>query len=305
MNNKKLVFYMSPYLLWMSLFFLIPTLLVILVSFFDQQSWDQLLTLVRDFHPLAREKGLFGAIQETLKVKEPFNFSFHAYRELFEPRVLVTIQRTFLISLASSIICVLLSVPTAHYISRSEYKNIWLMLLIVPFWTNCLIRIYSWIKILGNNGFLNSFLLNLSIIQEPIPLLYNNFSVIMVSVYVCLPFSIIPVFSAIEKFDFSLWEASEDLGAKTYQSLLYVYLPGIKTGISSAFVFAFINTFGNYAVARLVGGQDSYMLGNLVVHNATVGRSMPLAAAISTVISIVAVVCMLFVSSQNLKKRHV
>ncbi len=201
--------------------------------------------------------------------------------------------RTFVISLIASIVCVCMSIPTAHYISRSAYKNTWLMLLILPFWTNFLIRIYTWIKILGNNGMINSFLLNLHIIKDPIPMIYNNFAVTTISIYVCLPFAIIPIFSAIEKFDFSLWEASEDLGAKPYQTFLRVYLPGIKYGISSAFVFTFINTFGNYAVAKLVGGQNSYVLGSLVVHNATVGRNMPLAAAISTVISIIALVLMM------------
>lgn len=296
--NKKLTIYMLPYLLWMSLFFLVPTLLVILVSFFDQNSWDNLISTIREFHPAIKQFGLEKAIQQILTSEKAFKFSLAAYHELFEPRVLVTLYRTFSISIVASIVCVILSIPTAHYISRSPYKNTWLMLLILPFWTNFLIRIYTWIKILGNNGLLNGFLLHLNIIQEPLPLIYNNFAVTMVSIYVCLPFSIIPIFSAIEKFDFSLWEASEDLGAKTWQSLLYVYLPGIKTGISSAFVFAFINTFGNYAVARLIGGQDSYMLGNLVVHNATVGRNMPLAAAISTVISVIAILMLLITTNK-------
>ncbi len=275
--NKKALLYSSPYLIWMSLFFLVPTLLVILVSFFDQSSWDSLISAIRN--------------SNTSNLK--LNFTLNAYKELLEPRVTITIYRTFIISLIASIVCVFLSIPTAHYISRSPYKNTWLMMLILPFWTNFLIRIFTWIKILGNNGILNNFLLNLHIVNEPIPMIYNNFAVTTMSIYVCLPFSIIPIFSAIEKFDFSLWEASEDLGAKPWQTFFSIYLPGIKYGISSAFVFTFINTFGNYAVAKLVGGQNSYVLGSLVVHNATVGRNMPLAAAISTVISIIAVILMM------------
>ncbi|MGL4676661.1 MAG: ABC transporter permease [Brevinema sp.] len=294
--NKKLWIYVTPYLIWMSLFFLIPTLLVILVSFFDQNSWDLLISLIRDFHPTVRNEGIFVAFQKITEFS--FHFTLDAYKELFEPRVTITIYRTFVISLIASIVCIILSIPTAHYIARSKHKSTWLMLLILPFWTNFLIRIFTWIKILGNNGILNSFLLNLQIIREPIPMIYNNFAVTVMSIYICLPFSIIPIFSAIEKFDFSLWEASEDLGAKTWQSFFYVYLPGIKHGISSAFIFSFISTFGNYAVAKLVGGQNSYVLGSLVVHNATVGRNMPLAAAISTVISVITLLFILVASTQ-------
>ncbi|MGL5955229.1 MAG: ABC transporter permease [Brevinema sp.] len=301
--NKNSWLYVTPYLIWMSLFFLIPTLLVILVSFFDQNSWDLLTSLIRDFHPTAQNEGLLIAFQKVFDFS--FLFTLDAYRELFEPRVTITLYRTFTISLIASIVCIILSIPTAHYISRSQYKSTWLMLLILPFWTNFLIRIFTWIKILGNNGLLNSFLLELNIIQAPIPMIYNNFAVTVMSIYVCLPFSIIPIFSAIEKFDFSLWEASEDLGAKPWQSFFYIYLPGIKNGISAAFIFAFISTFGNYAVAKLVGGQNSYVLGSLVVHNATVGRNMPLAAAISTVISIITLLLMLIVSTQMLKEEQI
>ena len=300
MNSNKLYFYIAPYLIWMSLFFVIPTLLVIIVSFIDQASWDAIITAIRNFHPNIRTDGLLVALQK-VGDQAQLNFTLDAYKELLEPRVTVTIFRTFVISLISAIVCLLLSIPTAHYISRSSQKNTWLMLLILPFWTNFLIRIFIWIKILGNNGMLNNFLQSLQIISEPLPLLYNNFAVTTLSIYVCLPFSIIPIFSAIEKFDFSLWEVSDDLGAKPWQSFLYVYLPGIKNGVISAFIFAFINTFGNYAVAKLVGGQSSYVLGSMVVHNATVGRNMPLASAISTVICLVALLLMLFNTPKGLK----
>lgn len=295
MNNRKLNFYAFPYMIWMSLFFVIPTLMVILVSTIDQVSWDALVTAIRNFHPMVREDGISTALRTTgqsLSLK----FSLGAYKELFEPRVTITLMRTLRISVIAAVVCVVLSIPSAHFISRSSHKNTLLMLLIVPFWTNFLIRIFTWIKILGNNGIINQFFLSTGFITTPLPLMYNNFAITVMSIYTCLPFAIIPIFSAIEKFDFSLWEVSEDLGAKTWQSLLYVYFPGIKNGIASALVFSFINTFGNYAVAKLVGGRSSYMLGSLVVHNATVGRNMPLAAAISTMICFLALVLMLLTS---------
>ncbi len=299
--NNKLHLYTTPYLIWMSLFFVVPTLLVILVSFTDQVSWDIIVTAIRNFHPNARQHGFGYALQEFIPQFSQLNFSLGAYQELFEPRVTITMTRTFTISFVSAVVCVLFALPTAHYISSSPQKDLWLLLLILPFWTNFLIRIFTWIKILGNNGIINSTLLNMGILDKPLAMIYNNFAVTIMSIYVCLPFAIIPIYSAIEKFDSSLWEVSEDLGARPWQSFVYVFLPGIKGGIISAFIFAFINTFGNYAVAKLVGGQDSYVLGTLVVHNATVGRNMPLAASISTVICLVALSLMLLNTSKPLK----
>ncbi|MGL4393925.1 MAG: ABC transporter permease [Brevinema sp.] len=298
--DKKLKLYVAPYLIWMSLFFVIPTILVILVSFVDNQSWNQILIAIRDFVPTLKSKGLGDALGTFANLD--LKFSLAAYVELSEPRVVVTILRTLTIALITSIFCVLIALPSAHFISRSSYKDLWLLLLILPFWVNFLIRIFSWVKILGNNGLINATLLAMGVIDKPLALLYNNFSVTLMSIYICLPFSIIPIFSTIEKFDFSLLEAAEDLGAKKWQSLLFVYIPGISSGLISAFVFTFINTFGNYAIARLVGGQDSYVLGSLVVHNATVGRNMPLAAAISTVICLVALILMMV--SQKIQKEQ-
>lgn len=299
--SKKLNCYAAPYLLWMSLFFVIPTLLVILISFIDNQSWNELVNAIKLFSQNKKTQGLLQALSSFSNLN--LQFSGIAYLELFEPRVIVTMMRTFIISSITAVVCVLFSLPTAHYISRSSYKDFWLLLLMLPFWVNFLIRIYSWIKILGNNGLINSTLLSIGMIEKPLSLLYNNFSVTLISIYICLPFAIMPIFSAIEKFDFSLLEAAEDLGAKSWQSFLYIYIPGISSGLISAFVFTFINTFGNYAVARLVGGQDSYVLGNLVVHNATVGRNMPLAAAISTVICFFALV-LIMISQKTYKESN-
>ena len=116
MNSNKLYFYIAPYLIWMSLFFVIPTLLVIIVSFIDQASWDAIITAIRNFHPNIRTDGLLVALQK-VGDQAQLNFTLDAYKELLEPRVTITIFRTFVISLISAIVCLLLSIPTAHYIS--------------------------------------------------------------------------------------------------------------------------------------------------------------------------------------------
>lgn len=295
LKKESLNRYALPFVFWMLVFFAIPSLLIVFVSFIDNQSWKDIILLISEVTPILytqgpKEAGQFFFNSPAL---ENLSFNLNAYRELFEPRVLATTFRTFIISGIASIICVVIALPAAYYISRSRYKEYWVLLIALPFWTNFLLRIYAWIIVLGNNGVVNMFLLNIGVIQKPLPLMYNNFSVTMISIYVALPFAIIPIYSAIEKFDFSLLEASEDLGASFLQTFWWVFIPSIKNGIIAAAVFVFINTFGNYAVAKLVGGQGTYVLGTMVAHNATVGRNMPLAASISTVISLVALLMML------------
>ncbi|MGL5720960.1 MAG: ABC transporter permease [Brevinema sp.] len=294
--KRKLNHFAAPFIFWMMAFFFLPTLLIFVVSFMDNQSWKDLTALIAKVAPVLYSRGPVEAwsMASSSPVWENIHFNLDAYRELLATRVLVTTWRTIVISTVASIISVILSVPTAYYISRSQYKAYWVLLIALPFWTNFLLRVYAWISILGNHGAVNTLLLKLGWIQSPLTLLYNNFSVTMISIYVALPFAIIPIYSAIEKFDFSLLEAAEDLGASTRQSFWKVFYPGIKNGVYSAAAFVFINTFGNYAVAKLVGGQGSYVLGTLVAHNATVGRNMPLAASISTVISLIALLVMMW-----------
>lgn len=286
-------FYTTSYLIWMFCFFVLPTCIVFLISFIDHPSWNHLITAINTFYYELQHTNSTTSFLNLKHALSSIHFTISSYTQLTESRVSITLARTLLISLGTAIFCIFISLPSAYFIADSKHKNLWILLLILPFWTNFLIRIFMWIKILGNNGILNKFLLSLHMIKTPITLLYNNVIVTFVCIYITLPFAIIPIFSAIEKFDRSIWEASEDLGAKSWQTFLYIFIPGIKHGISSAFVFSFINTFGNYAVAKLVGGQDSYVLGNLVVHNATIGRNLPLAAAISTVICIISILIVL------------
>jgi spermidine/putrescine transport system permease protein len=160
-------------------------------------------------------------------------------------------------------------------------------LIIIPFWTNFLIRIYAWIAILGNNGFLNSLLLSTNIIPDHIQFLYNKYAVILVTAYTYLPFAILPLYSTIEKFDFSLLEAAQDLGASKWQSIKKVLLPNIRGGITTAVLFTFIPAFGSYAIPQILGGSDSLMLGNVIARELTVTRNWPLASSISVVLTII------------------
>ena len=171
---------------------------------------------------------------------------------------------------------------------------------IIPFWTNFLIRVYAWIAILGNNGFLNNLLLKAGIIKDYVQFLYNQEAVILVLVYMYLPYAILPLYSTIDKFDFSLLEAARDLGATKAQAMTKVLLPNVKSGIFTAILFTFIPIFGAYAVPLLIGGKDSYMLGNVIADQLTKARNWPLSSAISMVITLVTTLgVLLLMKTQN------
>ena len=200
--------------------------------------------------------------------------------------------KTLKISVLITVIVIILALPTAYFISRSKYKNLWLLLIIIPFWTNFLVRIFALIGLLGNNGLINRALMWIFKLTSPIPMLYNQRAVVIISVYILMPYAILPLYTSIEKFDFSLIDAARDLGANKYQALLKVFLPGIKGGIITAIVLTFIPAIGSYAVPDIVGGTDGIMLGNIIANKMFVLRDWPSAAAISTIFILITIIAM-------------
>ncbi len=252
-NSKKKYFYALPITLWLTFFFLIPMFIVLSYAFL--------------------KKGTYGGVE--------FSFSMAAF-SIFRDKVFLTILwKTIYISIWITILTVFFSVPVAYYIARSRYKQELLFLVIIPFWTNFLVRIYSWISLLGSNGFLNSILMKFHILEEPIKFLYNPSAVILISVYTSLPFAILPLYAVVEKFDFSLLEAARDLGATNCQAFFKIFLPNIKPGIIAATLFTLIPSLGSYAVPKLVGGTNATMLGNIIAQHLTITRNWPLASTIS------------------------
>ena len=251
--------YTLPITIWVSAFFVVPILIIFLYSFM--------------------EKALHGGVV--------FRFSLEAYRSLLNPLFGKVLFTTLWISVISTILTLLVALPCGYYMARSARKNLLLFLVIIPFWTNFLIRIYAWIAILGNNGFLNDIIVRTGISRDFIQFLYNRWAVVLVLVYSYLPYAVLPLYSTIEKFDFSLLEAARDLGASHFASIRKVMFPNIRAGIVSAVLFSFIPTFGAYAVPQLVGGKDSFMLGNIIARELTVTRNWPLASAISMLITLV------------------
>ena len=244
---------------WFTLFFLAPILIIFIFSF-----------LKRDMH--------LGVVWE---------FSLDAYRYLADPVLLNITLRTIATAFIATSATILIALPCGYFMARSKYQTLLLLLIIIPFWTNFLIRVFAWMNILGNNGLLNELLLRLGLIKEHIALLYNQNAVILVLIYMYLPYAILPIYSTIDKFDFSLLEAARDLGADKFSSIVKVLLPNIRGGIFTAVLFTFIPSFGAYAVPMLVGGMDSYMLGQRIADFLRGERNWPRAAAISVVLTLI------------------
>jgi spermidine/putrescine transport system permease protein len=219
------------------------------------------------------KKGPYGGVE--------LEFTLQSFSIFRDPVFLIVLGRTIFLSILITVFTVILAIPTAYFIARSNHKQELLFLIIIPFWTNFLIRIYSWVAILGNNGLINSLLLKSGLIQEPVQFLYNMAAVVVISVYADLPFAILPLYAVIEKFDFTLIEAARDLGMSNGQAFFKVFLPNIKSGIVTAILFTFIPSLGSYAIPRLVGGTQSIMLGNLIAQHLLTTRNWPLASVIS------------------------
>lgn len=265
--------YSSPMAIWFTAFFLAPILIIVTYSFL--------------------KKGLHGGVV--------WQFSIEAYKSLLNPTLILVTVRTVVTSLIATVITIILALPCGYYMAKSRNQNLLLLLIIIPFWTNFLIRVFAWMNILGNDGFLNVFLMRVGLIDDYIHFLYNQNVVILVLVYMYLPYAILPLFSTIDKFDFSLLEAARDLGAPKWLAIVKILFPNIKSGIFTAVLFTFIPIFGAYAVPLLVGGMNSYMLGNTIADQLTKSRNWPFASAISMVLTVITTVGVLVMMNMQAK----
>ncbi len=268
--------YSLPSGLWITFFFSIPLAIIILYSFLG--------------------KGLYGGVV--------WRFSLDAYSSMFNPSFGIVIWRTMWITLVSTAICMLLAIPCGYAMARAKkLQTLLLFLIIIPFWTNSLIRIYAWINLLSTEGAINSILMGLGLIRSPLSLIYNNGSVILVLVYMYLPFAILPLFTTIDKFDFTLLDAARDLGCTKLGSILKVMIPNIRSGITTSLVFTFIPIFGAYTVPLLVGGMDSSMIGNIIVDQVQKTRNWPLASAFSVILTLISMLGVLWMLRSNSKDK--
>lgn len=249
-----------PSLLWLLAFVAIPTCLVFYIA----------------FKP-ATSNGGIGT-----------GWSLDAIKALADPHFPAIIARTLWISFVTTALCLLIAIPVAWTMARAHAKwKQWLLLLVVvPFWTNFLIRVFAWKQILHAEGFLATLLKSMHLLEPNAMLLYHPSTVIIVSIYSFLPFAILPLYAAAEKFDFTLLDAARDLGASRGRAIRQVFLPGIRQGLLTAAIVVFIPMLGSYIIPDLVGGKESEMIGNKIAQRNFNDRNLPQAAAISAALTL-------------------
>lgn len=212
-----------------------------------------------------------------------YEFNLSNYAEIFDSTYLGIFLKSIAIGLATTAICLLISYPFAIFLRDKPQKNqtLIIQLVMVPFLTNSLIRTYGWITLLRKNGVINSALLGLGLINSPLPLMYNNFGILIGMVYTLLPFMILPVYSAVSKVDQNLLDAAEDLGAGKLRRFFKVYLPLTLAGAFNGSLMVFIPAIGFFFIADILGGGKAMIIGNLIKNQFLTARNWPLGAAFS------------------------
>ncbi len=219
-------------------------------------------------------------------------FTLDNYREIAEkPIYFSLLQRSLFVSFCVTLVTVVLAYPVAYFVSfkvQPSRKSLWLFLITIPFWTSYLIRVFLWKVILGYNGVINSGLINLGIIEEPLTfILYNVNAVIITLAHAFAPFAILPIFVALEKIDRSLLEASQDLGESKLMTFLRVTLPLSMPGLVAAVLIVFIPTIGDYVTPELMGGAGGKLIANMIqvqflqLNNAPLGAALAIVAMLS------------------------
>lgn len=258
----------GPITLWSLLFIIAPILILLFISFMT--------------------KGPLGVIQ--------YIFTLDNYKAIFDPVYFSVVKESVVIAFITTLLCVVMGYPFAYFMANKSPKTsgLLMILMMIPFWTNELVIVYSFVILLNSSGIVNTLLSSLGIIGESLDLLYNNFAVVVGMVYMLMPFAVLPMYSSIEKLDKGLIEASKDLGAGPVKTFFNVVLPLTSPGIFAAVILVFIPTIGYYQITDMLGGGTQMMIGNLINNQFSISRNWPFGAALSMILAVL-ILAMLFV----------
>lgn len=259
---------MLPGLLWLTLLMVVPCLIILVTAFY--------------------ERGIYGGVDWSI-------FSFANFERAGEWLYLSIFLDSARIAGLATLIALIVGYPAAFAITRArpEWQTVLLFLAILPFWTNYLIRTYAWIVLLNPAGLINALLRDWGIIDGPLPLLYNEFAVVLGLVYNYVPFVILAVFSSLQRLDPSYAEASRDLGAGAFATFFRITLPLTVSGVAAGAVFVFVLSIGNFVTPDLLGGGKFQMAGNLIYDQFLSARDWPFGSALSAVLIAIMLVLLL------------
>jgi spermidine/putrescine transport system permease protein len=247
---------------WMSAFVLIPSLLMLITSFFTRGSADFVT----------------------------WTLTLQSYQKLLSAVYLWVFIKTLGLAFYVTLLCLIVAYPFAYWLSRSIHhlrvKHFLFILIIIPFWTSSLIRTYAMMAILKINGLLNTVLLFLGWIDHPLELLYNGFAVTIGLVYSLFPFMVLPLYTAFERLDDSYIDAALDLGANQWHLLTRVIIPLTQSGIAAGCIMVFLSSLGVFFIPELLGGSKDFLVGNLIKNQFLVARDWPFGSAVSVCLTL-------------------
>ena len=261
---------------WLVVFFLLPFLILLYISFVDMGN---------DILPF---KPLWDAQAGVLKLKYENYWSIFRASEggaLFQTLYVEAYVRSVWYALCTAVLCLLIGYPFAYFIARSapSVRPALLMMVMLPFWTSFLLRVYAWKGILADQGVLNHALLALGLVDEPVQMLYTNVSMLVGMTYVYLPFMVLPLYANLVKMDFRLLEAAYDLGASPLKAFWLVTVPLSRAGIVAGFMLVFIPAGGEFVIPSLLGGPENLMIGRVVWDEMFTSNNWPRATALAVV----------------------
>ena len=265
MKKGKLL--VLPGMLWLAVFFALPMLIVVAVSFATRNSYGQVI----------------------------FNFTLSNYQRFFESLYLRIFASTIFTAIVTTFITFLMGYPLAYTISilPKKWQQPSLILVMIPFWINFLIRSYAWVIILRSQGIINTLLMKAGLIVKPLSLLYNDYAVMLGMIYALVPFMVLPIYVSIEQLDKRLLEAASDLGAPPLTAFRKITLPLTMPGIAAGSILVFISSLGMFVVPDIMGGAKSALIGNIIQNQFLAARDWPFGSALSIVLGLLALLLIL------------
>lgn len=262
--NRSGKYIIAPSVIWLLVFFVVPLFMVVAVSFASRTAYGQVV----------------------------FSWTLDNYVRLLDGLYLSIFAETVFVAVVTTVCTILLGYPLAYYISRlpRRIREKGLILCMIPFWINFLIRSYAWVIILRTQGFLNTFLLKWGLISSPVQFLYNDGAVLVGMVYALLPFMVLPVYVSIEQLDHRLLEAATDLGASPWTAFRKITLPLTMPGIAAGTILVFISSLGMFVVPDIMGGAKTALIGNVIQNQFLSARDWPFGAAMSILLAFLSLI---------------
>jgi spermidine/putrescine transport system permease protein len=256
-----LVTMISPVTLWLTLLIVVPLLYLVVISFATTDASHNI----------------------------QFAFTLKNYAKLLDPTLLTIYGNSLAVAGLTTIFCILLGYPFAYIMARTTpfHKTLMMIFLMLPFWTNSIIRLYGWRTLLGTNGYINTILQALHLISDPLNMLFTREAVVLGMVYTLFPFMVLPLHTVIEKLDKNLTEAASDLGARAIPTFLHITLPLTASGIFAGVIMVFIPSLGYFFVSDLLGGGKSQLIGNVIERQFKEAFNWPFGAALSIVLILI------------------